>query len=237
MHLFGKAKAAQTTPKDAIVKLRESLEMLEKREKYLQTKIDAELKIAKANASKNKRVALMALKRKKAYEDQINKISGSRMTLETQAMAIENASVNLETMQAMKAGADAMKQIHGKLNIDKVDQTMDDIREQMDLANEISDAIAQPVGFGAEFDEDELNAELEALEQEELDARLLDTGLETSIESAPRVPSSAVPVNNTDCLDSALRLAAIAQPPRPAKVTTTTEEDDELAELQASMAM
>ena len=55
MNLFGKAKAQKTTPKDAIVRLRESLEMLEKREKYLQTKIDAELKVAKANATKNKR--------------------------------------------------------------------------------------------------------------------------------------------------------------------------------------
>ncbi len=55
MNLFGKAKAAKATPKDAIVKLRESLEMLEKRERFLQTKIDAELGVAKANATKNKR--------------------------------------------------------------------------------------------------------------------------------------------------------------------------------------
>lgn len=55
MNLFGKAKAATTTPKDAIIKLRESLEMLEKREKYLEQKIQTELKAAKANATKNKR--------------------------------------------------------------------------------------------------------------------------------------------------------------------------------------
>jgi charged multivesicular body protein 4 len=122
MNLFGKAKASSSTPKDAIIKLRESLEMLEKRERYLETKIQAELTMAKQNATKNKRgfvfnnlAALMALKRKKAYEDQIQKISGSRLTLETQVMAIENANVNLETMNAMAAGAAAMKQIHGKL--------------------------------------------------------------------------------------------------------------------------
>jgi charged multivesicular body protein 4A/B len=55
MNLFGKAKAVKTTPKDAIVRLRESLDMLEKREKFLSTKIDAELKMAKLNATKNKR--------------------------------------------------------------------------------------------------------------------------------------------------------------------------------------
>ena len=114
MNLFGKAKT-KDTPKDAIVKIRDSLEMLEKREKFLNLKIENELKIAKTNATKNKRVALMALKRKRALEDQITKIMGSRMTLETQVMAIENANINLETMNAMKAGADAMKNIHGSL--------------------------------------------------------------------------------------------------------------------------
>lgn len=55
MNLFGKARATQTTPKDAIIKLRESLEMLEKRERYLETKIQSELQVAKTNATKNKR--------------------------------------------------------------------------------------------------------------------------------------------------------------------------------------
>lgn len=38
-------------------------------------------------------------------------------------------------------------------NIDKVDSTMDSIREQMDLTNEISDAISNPVGMGHDLDE------------------------------------------------------------------------------------
>jgi charged multivesicular body protein 4A/B len=65
---------------------------------------------------------------------------------------------------------------------------MDDIRDQMDLANEISEAISQPVGFGTEFDEDELNQELEDLEQEELDSKLLDSG--TTDLNLPNVPTS-----------------------------------------------
>lgn len=50
---FGNKK--KVTPKDSIVELRNTLQMLEKRETFLQTKIDNELKIAKANATKNKR--------------------------------------------------------------------------------------------------------------------------------------------------------------------------------------
>jgi charged multivesicular body protein 4 len=206
MHLFARSK--KPTPKEAIVKLRETLLLLEKRESFLQSKIDAELRLARENATKNKRSALMALKRKKQYEDQIERISGTRMTIETQVMAIENANVNLETMKAMKAGAQAMQSIHGEMNIDKVDKTMDEIRDQMDLANEISDAISQGVSYGTELDEEELNAELELLEQEELEAKLL---------NAQPVPSMQLPSV-------------------PVKAAQQTEED-ELEELRASLAV
>lgn len=60
-------------------------------------------------------VALMALKKKKAYDAHIDKINGTRMTIETQVMAIENANVNLETMNALRGGAEAMKNIHGSM--------------------------------------------------------------------------------------------------------------------------
>jgi len=54
MNLFF-ARKPKVTPKDSIVELRNTLQMLEKRETFLQTKIDNELKIAKANATKNRR--------------------------------------------------------------------------------------------------------------------------------------------------------------------------------------
>lgn len=38
-------------------------------------------------------------------------------------------------------------------DIDKVDELMQDITEQQELAQEISDAISKPVEFGEEFDE------------------------------------------------------------------------------------
>ncbi|CAO3595200.1 unnamed protein product [Absidia cylindrospora] len=158
--------------------------------------------------------ALMALKRKKAFEVNIEKINGARMTIETQMMAIENANVNLETMGAMRAGAEAMKNIHGSMDIDKVDATMDDIRDQMDVANEISDAISRPVGMGEELDEDDLLNELEELEQEELDAKMLET-------PAPAVYTPNVPTHE----------------PERHKTRVEDDEEEELEALKASMAM
>ena len=111
---------------------------------------------------------------------------------------------------------------------------MDDIREQMDLANEISDAISQPVNFGAEFDEDELNEELELLEQQELDEMLLERGSASDIRAAPSVPSTEMP----GMFSQTLKKLAIAKPPRPTKAKPAADDEDaELAELRASMAI
>jgi len=62
--LFKKAQRAPS-PSESIQKLRNTLEMLEKREKYLEQKIVQELQNAKKLAGKNKRLAMMSLKRKK----------------------------------------------------------------------------------------------------------------------------------------------------------------------------
>ena len=124
---------------------------------------------------------------------------------------------------------------------------MDDIRDQMDLANEISDAISQPVGMGMEFDEDELNQELDELEQLELDEKLLDTSApQANIDHAPSVPNTLPgkllgpklsSSRATLWLTNLSMCIAIAQPPRPARVQIQDEEDAELAELKASMAL
>ena len=45
-------------------------------------------------------------------------------TLEQQINAIESANINRETLAAMEKAGEAMRQIHGKLTPQKVDETM-----------------------------------------------------------------------------------------------------------------
>merc|ERR1719278_1878492 len=101
----------------------------------------------------------------------------------------------------------------------KVHDMMDDIAEQQDVAKEISEAISNPVAFGQEFDEDELEAELDALgeeleldEQEALDKQMLDIGPSVGL---PDIPT--------------------AEPARPAAVKAPRKEEDDpdMAELAA----
>ena len=52
------------------------------------------------------------MKKKKAYEEQIEKIAGAAMTIQTQLMQIEGANTSLQTLQCMNVGAKVMKDLH-----------------------------------------------------------------------------------------------------------------------------
>lgn len=90
----------------------------------------------------------------------------------------------------MNLAGKALKGVHNNMDIDKVEDLMDEVREQQQIADEISSVISNPIGFGQDVDEDELMKELEELEQEELDKQLLETG---EPEKLPEVPTAALP--------------------------------------------
>ncbi|XP_066543281.1 charged multivesicular body protein 4c [Amia ocellicauda] len=179
------------SPQEAIHKLRETEEMLTKKQEYLEKRVEQEISIAKKHGTKNKRAALQALKRKKRFEQQLAQIDGTISTIEFQREALENANTNTEVLKNMGYAAKAIKGVHEKLDLDKIDTLMQDITEQQEVAQEISDAISRPVGFGEQFDEDELLAELEELEQEDLDQKMMKMG------GLPSVPSASLPSRQT----------------------------------------
>lgn len=136
--------------------------------------------------------ALFALKRKKLYEAEIEKIQNVKMTLETQVMNLESAAQNAETFKAMEMGSKTMKKIRTEVGIEKVDDIMDEIKEEMELANEINQAISQPVD-PLLTDEDELLAELQELETADLEKELLAPPTKSGGLSLPAVPQSKLP--------------------------------------------
>ncbi|KAG7488502.1 hypothetical protein MATL_G00034800 [Megalops atlanticus] len=176
---------AGPSAQEAIHKLRETEEMLTKKQEYLEKKIEQEIAIAKRHGTKNKRAALQALKRKKRFEQQLTQIDGTLSTIEFQREALENANTNTEVLKTMGFAAKAIKGVHQNMDLDKIDSLMQDITEQQEVAQEICDAISRP--FGEEFDEDELLAELEELQQEELEESMRNMG------RLPSVPSTALP--------------------------------------------
>mmetsp|Transcript_27009 Transcript_27009/g.86831 ORF Transcript_27009/g.86831 Transcript_27009/m.86831 type:complete len:239 (-) Transcript_27009:159-875(-) len=238
MNLFGRRKAApKRADPDAtaqtIRSLRTTLETLEKREKHIDVKIHEQLETAKKKSQmKDKRGAIFCLKRKKLYEKEVQKIQGARMTLEQQIMSLESATTNMATFEAMQKGASQMKQIHQDLNVDRVDDIMDDINEQMATADEISNAISQPVGSEM-FDDEELLEELHEMEGEMMEEQLLST---PSVPAS--VPAVAAPAAATTLPSVPAPVSAAAAPaPAPVAAGGAAAEDDELAALEASMAV
>jgi charged multivesicular body protein 4 len=110
--MFGKKEEKAPSTGEAIQKLKETEDMLIKKQEYLEAKIDQEVVIAKKNASKNKRAAIQALKRKKRYEKQLQQIDGTLSTIEVQREALEGANTNTAVLKTMKNAADALKNAH-----------------------------------------------------------------------------------------------------------------------------
>jgi len=183
MNLFGKKKAAPA-PKlqDSIAVLRDAQSTLEKREKHLEKQMQAARAQAKEKLkAKDKRGAIHLLKRAKLLENEVNKIYGKKSNIDVQVMALENAASNRETFVAMKKANDALRAATAQTDVDKVADVMEDINESIGMADELSEALSQPIG--PVMDEDDLTKELEEMEGALADESVLE---------APVVPERAV---------------------------------------------
>ncbi|MCJ1430558.1 ESCRT-III subunit protein snf7, partial [Sticta canariensis] len=206
-------------PKKAILDLRQQLDMLQKRERHLENQMAKQQEIAKENALTNKTAARNALKRKKQHENSLEQTSGQISMLEQQIYSIESANINQETLVAMKNAGAAMKKIHGKLTMEDVDVTMEQLREQHELTQEIGNAITS-MPLTEPIDEDELQADLDKLEQEAVDEKMLKTGtvpVADSLSSLPSGPNGALKGKSKAPIEE-------------------EDEEAELAKLQAEMA-
>eukprot|EP00887_Chlorella_sp_A99_P001440 scaffold8.g1440.t1 len=85
-------------------------ELLTKRRDLLERKIAAELEKAKEfTRQKNKRAALMALKKKKLYEGQLEQIENNILRVNEQQMMLESNRATVETVAALRNAAQATK--------------------------------------------------------------------------------------------------------------------------------
>lgn len=98
--------------------------------------------------------ALTALKRKKLIDAQVEKVSASKMTLEQQRMALEQVNISKVTFDAIDAGKRELERLNKEMGVERVEETMDELEEQIELQNETADALARPLNaFGVGEDE------------------------------------------------------------------------------------
>jgi uncharacterized metal-binding protein len=130
---FGSKKddTKNVSSSDAIKRLSDVEEMLNKKQQHLESQIDEEKTTAiRCSKQGNKRGALMALKRKKKYEKTLLQLDGTLTTLETQREYLQNASTNMDVLSVMRQAASALKKTNQNLDADQVHDLMDDLSEQ-----------------------------------------------------------------------------------------------------------
>jgi len=195
---------------NSIEGLNEQEETLEKRRALLEKRIRDELEKAKAlNQQAKKKEALLALKKKKMYESQMEQTDNLILRISEQRIMLENQRTTAKAISTMQDAAAAAKQTMTEMNIDKVDDVMQEINEQNDLMATVNDALGQGFDLGVDLDEDALNDELKQLEDE-----VNDIGVDV-----PETPLPSVPTT-------------VAAPKSKAKAKA----EDELAALEAELA-
>ena len=151
----------------AIHKLREHITTLEKRKNHSEKQISNYTKQAqKCMKNKNKKGALAKLKLKKVVEKRIDTLDNQIMNLELQVMTLEESIMNKLTVDAMRAGANAMKHDNPDQLIEDVENVQADIEDALDLQKDINDLLSQPIGDV--YDDDELLGELDDLMDDDL---------------------------------------------------------------------
>eukprot|EP00916_Digyalum_oweni_P004754 GHVL01008416.1.p1 GENE.GHVL01008416.1~~GHVL01008416.1.p1 ORF type:complete len:236 (+),score=54.78 GHVL01008416.1:89-796(+) len=234
MRLFGYAKKDKTPKFDvaeSIKRNRETIDTLEKKQKFLEAKMAKTAEEARVKIRNNdKRGAMVLLKQKKMYENQLEGVVNSMITLTEQVTTLEGTGTQAIVVAAMAAGVEAQKAANKQMNINEIDNLVDDIQELKDQQQEIATALG---GNQSIVDDEELLEELQQLET---------CDFESLLSGVPSVPvgafvSSASPSNaNAAASTSSAGKINPSTSPTSVQPPPGISDDDQLAALQAELA-
>ncbi|XP_068438257.1 charged multivesicular body protein 5 [Clinocottus analis] len=190
--IFGRGgpKAPPPNLTDCIGKVDSRTESIDKKISKLDVelvKYKDQMKKMRDGPSKNmvKQKALRVLKQKRMYEGQRSNLMDQSFNMEQANYTIQSLKDTKTTVDAMKIGAKEMKKAYKNVKIDKIEDLQDELGDMMEDANDIQEALGRSYGT-PEIDDDDLEAELDALGDELLmddDSSYLDEAA-----TAPSIP-------------------------------------------------
>merc|ERR1711893_99428 len=154
--LFGKNKPPAPTLSEHCDTMDSRISTVDKKISLLDTellKYKTQMSKMRPGPAKNQvqQKALRVLKQKKMYENQRESMANTSFNMDQTNFAIQN----------MKDGMKAMKKENKKLNIGKIENMQNELEDMMYDSQEIMDVMGR--SYGADVDDDELEAELDAL--------------------------------------------------------------------------
>ena len=128
---------------------------------------------------KDKKKAIMLMKKKKMFEAEIMKLDGMRLMMEQQKLNMESQINNKNVFDTMAEGTKAVQELAKEADIDKFDEIREMHEEMEDKNNEINDFFknyAEDQTADCEDDLAELEAELAEEEMEDIEDKPIKGG-------------------------------------------------------------
>ncbi|KAL5292102.1 CHMP5 family protein [Megaselia abdita] len=170
--LFGKSKPKTPGPSinDCIAGVDARANNIEEKV----NKLDAELRKYKEQMAKMregpaknnvKQKAMRILKQRKQYEQQLESLRNQSFNMEQANYAHQTLKDTQATVAAMSDGVKQMKKEFKNIDIDKIEDIHDDMADMLEQSEEVQEALGRTYGM-PDIDDDELEAELDALGDE-----------------------------------------------------------------------
>ncbi|XP_014480965.1 PREDICTED: charged multivesicular body protein 6 [Dinoponera quadriceps] len=177
---FSKKKhQSRVTEQDkAVLQLKQTRDKIKQYQKKIEQALEKERVLAKELLKNGKKDRALLLLRKKRFQEQVlSRTDGQLENLERMVHDLEFAQIEMKVVDGLKVGNNALKQLHALLSIDEIEKVMDETREGIEKQKEIDEILS---GTLTEEDENEVEAELDALLEAEIE------------EKAPEVPEDVL---------------------------------------------
>jgi len=175
--LFSRNKkpVSRVTEQDkAVLKLKQTRDKLKQYQKKIVLNQEKERTLAKQCLDQGRKdKALRLLKKKKFQDSLLEKTDVQLDNLEKLVQDIEFAQVEIQVVEGLKGGNEALDALHQIMSLDDVEKIMGDTEDAIAYQNEIDELLAGGAGV-VQPDEDELLAELGDLLGTEVEEQLPD---------------------------------------------------------------
>lgn len=139
--------------------------------------------------------ALKLLNKRKKLEQMRDSLDNQDWSMTQAQMMTDTLQNTMISVNAMKQNNAVLKAQYGKIDIDKLEDMQDEMVDLIEKGEELQNALnLNTVGDVDDIDESELDAELDALAENDLGQDLLDTGnMEITESGIPSYLSGSVP--------------------------------------------
>ncbi|KAJ9062969.1 Vacuolar protein-sorting-associated protein 60 [Entomophthora muscae] len=170
---FGSSKPKDPKPtiQSAITTADSRIETIDSKVKKLDAellKYKEQMKKLPDGPSKNsiKARATRVLQQRNMYNTQRDQIQSQVFSMEQTQFTTENLKNTVTTVQAMKDASKELKKEFKRVDIDKIESLQDELADLIEESSYVQEALSMTYGVPDDIDENELEAELDALELE-----------------------------------------------------------------------